>query len=237
MARVTAYGQGVPAEHASPAERAEFIRLTYLHLGGAVLAFTALSAVLVKVAGPQLTNLMLGSQFSWLIVLGLFMAVGWIAERWAQTAESSGLQYAGLGLYVVAQAILFTPLLFIAANFAGPNVIPTAGLITAMVFGALTATVFVTRKDFSFMRQGLMIAGFVAMGLIVAGIVFGFNLGTFFSVAMVGLAAGYLLYYTSNVLHHYPVGSHVAASLALFSAVALLLWYILRLVMAFASDD
>ena len=66
---------------------------------------------------------------------------------------------------------------------------------------------------------------------------FGFSLGNLFSAAMVVLAAGYILYYTSNVMQHYPIGSHVAASLALFSAVALLFWYILRLVMAFAGDD
>ena len=55
-----------------------------------------------------------------------------------------------------------------------------------------------------------------------------------FSVAMIGLAAGYILFYTSNVLHHYRKDQHVAASLALFASLALLFWYILRI---FISRD
>ena len=57
-------------------------------------------------------------------------------------------------------------------------------------------------------------------------------IGLLFSGAMVVLAGGYTLYYTSNVLHHYRTDQHVAASLALFSAVALMFWYILRIFMS-----
>jgi FtsH-binding integral membrane protein len=39
------------------------------------------------------------------------------------------------------------------------------------------------------------------------------------------------------VLHHYRVGQHVAASLALFASVALLFWYILQLLMSLTSRD
>jgi FtsH-binding integral membrane protein len=48
---------------------------------------------------------------------------------------------------------------------------------------------------------------------------------------MILLASGYILYDTSNVLHHYRTDQYVAASLALFAAVALLFWYVLRLLM------
>lgn len=75
------------------------------------------------------------------------------------------------------------------------------------------------------------------MGLIVCAILFGFNLGVLFSGVMVGLAAGYILYDTSNVMHHYRTDQYVAASLALFASVALLFWYVLRLVMSFSSSD
>jgi len=81
-----------------------------------------------------------------------------------------------------------------------------------------------------------MVGGFAAIGLIVCGTLFGFQLGTLFSAGMVALSAGYILYYTSNVLHHYRTDQHVAAALALFAAVALLFWYILRLVMALSRD-
>lgn len=224
------------AAYAAENERAEFIRLTYLHLGGAVLACAALCYVLVTTVGDRIAQFAFGGGLNWLIMLGAFMAVGWVAERWAASGGSQGKQYLGLGLYVLAQAVLLTPLLFVAAYFTDANVIPTAGVLTLTVFGGLTATVFITKKDFSFMGKALMLAGFGAMGLILVSILFGFTLGSLFSAAMVVLAGGYVLYYTSNVLHHYPVGAHVAASLALFSAVALLFWYILQLVMSFSRD-
>jgi len=226
-------GYVVPVAEASDVERLSFIRKTYLHLAFAVGAFVALEAVILQSPlAEQITASILGTRYGWLMVLGAFMLVGWVAERWAQSATSPGMQYAGLALYVVAEAIVFVPLLVIARAFAGPQIIVEAGLYTGIVFAGLTGTVFFTKKDFSFMRGALTIAGFAAMGVIVASILFGFTLGTLFAAAMVLLAAGYILYYTSNVLHHYPVGSHVAASLALFAAVALLFWYILRLLMS-----
>ena len=53
-------------------------------------------------------------------------------------------------------------------------------------FAGLTAVAFVTRKDFSVLRGMLMWGGVVAMLAIVGGILFGFELGTWFSVAMIG---------------------------------------------------
>ena len=99
-------------------------------------------------------------------------------------------------------------------------------------FSALTAAVFITRKDFSFLRTFLVFGGFAAMGLILVAIVFGLHLGAFFLYAMIALACGYILYDTSNVLHHYRIGQHVAASLALFASVALLFWYLVQLFMS-----
>jgi len=72
----------------------------------------------------------------------------------------------------------------------------------------------------------------VALGLIVAGAIFGFNLGLWFSAGMVLLAAGAILYTTSNVLHHYGEDQYVGASLELFAAVAILFWYVLRIFMS-----
>ncbi len=92
-----------------------------------------------------------------------------------------------------------------------------------------TFTAFTSGADFSFLRGALTIGSFVALGLIVASILFGFTLGLLFSLAMVVFAAGAILYQTSNVLRHYRTDQHVAAALALFAAVALLFWYVLRI--------
>jgi FtsH-binding integral membrane protein len=216
---------------ASTDERVAFIRRTYAHLLFAILAFVGIEVALFATGLAEVIAQAMLS-VSWLLVLGLFMGVGWLADWWAHKDTSPGLQYMGLILYVVAEAIIFVPILFIASAYSDPSVIPSAAVTTLLVFAGLTVSVFATKKDFSFLRSGLMIAGFLAIGLIIAASLFGFELGLLFSVAMAGLAAGYVLYYTSNVLHHYNTNQHVAASLALFSAVALLFWYILRIFMS-----
>lgn len=216
-------------------ERSAFIRRTYAHLAGAILTFAVLEYILLVPLQPVTLPLivkMVSTGYGWLVVLGLFMLVGYVADRWARSEHSRAVQYAGLGLYIVAEAVIFLPLLYVAAFYTTADVIPTAAVLTLCLFAGLTGTVFITKKDFSFMRGILTIGGFVAMGLIVCAIAFGFNLGTFFSVAMIALAGGYILYYTSAVMKHYRPDQHVAASLALFAAVALMFWYVLRLLMA-----
>ena len=156
------------------------------------------------------------------------MAVSWVASTWAASAVSPGLQYAGLSLYVLAESVIFAPLLYIARQI-DPGIITSAAWTTGLLFVALTAVVFITRKDFSFLRSVLIFGGIAALGLIVVAIVFQFSLGPIFTYAMIAFACCYILYDTSNVLHHYRIGQHVAAALALFASVALLFWYILQL--------
>lgn len=229
---------GMLAADAPADTRADFITKTYLHLAGAVAAFVGLEAALLSTSlGETAVRTMLGGRFSWLIVLGAFIAVSYVAQSWAQSAVSLTRQYAGLGLYVVAEAIIFLPLLYIAQNAAPPGTIGAAALLTLVLFAGLTAIVFVTRNDFSFLRSFLMFGGFAALGIIVVAILTGFTMGLWFIVPMILLACGYILYDTSNVLHHYRVGQHVAASLALFASVALLFWYMIQLVMRLQSRD
>ena len=220
------------AADALPEVRAGFIRRTYGHLAGAILAFVVLEMMLFQTALPEMMmELLATSSYSWLIVLGLFMGVSYMAENWAQSHTSQGMQYAGLGLYVLAQAIIFVPLLYMAAAISGTEVIASAAFITLLLFTGLTFTVLTTRKDFSFLGGFLKIALFVALGVIVASILFGFNLGLLFASAMVIVAAAAILYNTSNVLHRYHTSQHVAASLSLFASIALLFWYVLRIFM------
>jgi FtsH-binding integral membrane protein len=223
--------------YAGASERAAFIRRTYAHLAVAVLAFIAVEWMLLQspIAG-WMARTMTGG-YSWLIVLAVFMGVSWLAERWANSETSPQIQYLGLGIFVVAEAVIFLPLLYVASNFASADVIPVAALITGFLFTGLTATVFITRKDFSWMRSILTIGGFVALGVIAASIIFGFSLGIIFSAIMVLFASVAILYDTSQVLHHYRTDQHVAASLSLFASVALLFWYVLRIVMSLSSDD
>jgi len=207
--------------------RGTFVSRTYGHLFGAVMLFMLIEICLFKSGlAPKLAQSMLG--VSWLLVLGGFVVVSWLASRVAHSAASKPAQYAALIAFVVAEAIIFIPLLYIA-DIRAPGTITSAAAVTFLGFSGLTAVVFVTGKDFSFLRGILMWGGIVALCLIVAGVIFGFQLGTFFSVAMVAIAGAAILYDTSNVLHHYPEDRYVAAALQLFASVALMLWYVLRL--------
>lgn len=226
------YPSGTAVANAAPDARVTFIRQTYSHLAGAILAFVLIEAALFQTALPEsMVGLLATSRYSWLIVLGAFMGVSYMANKWALSGTSLQVQYAGLGLYVVAEAVIFVPLLFIAANYSGPEVIPTAGLLTLVLFTALTFIAFTTKKDFSFLGGILTVTSFVALGVIGVSILFGFTLGLFFSALMVLVAAGAILYNTSNVMFRYNTSQYVAASLSLFASVALLFWYILRIVM------
>jgi uncharacterized protein len=209
--------------------RGTFVSRTYAHLFGAVCAFILIEAFFFKSGlADKIAQALLG--VSWLLVLGGFVVVSWLASRTAHVAKSKAAQYGALSAYVIAESILFVPLLWIANNVA-PGAITSAAAVTFVAFAALTALVFLTGKDFSFLRTLLFWGGIMALALIVAGVIFGFQLGTYFSVAMVGFAGAAILYDTSNVLHHYPEDRYVAAALELFASVALMLWYVLRIFM------
>lgn len=207
--------------------RAEFIARTYTHLLGAIALFLAIEVWLFQTgAAESIAAAMLGT--NWLLVLGGFMIVSWLASTAAATALSLPLQYLALAGFVAAEAIVFVPLLYIA-NAAAPGAIQSAGLLTALGFAGLTAVAFLTRADFSFLGALLKWAFVVALLAIVGAVLFGFQLGTWFSVAMVGLAGAAILRDTSNVIQNFPADRHVAAALQLFASVALMFWYLLRI--------
>lgn len=223
-----------PGDYASPGvivgDRSTFVTRVYMHLLGAILLFVGIEAALFSSGlAERIANAMMGT--SWLLVLGGFVLVSWLATRVAHVSTSLPSQYLALAGFVAAEALIFVPLLYLAETFA-PGVIQSAALCTLIGFAGLTLVAWGTRKDFSFMRGILAWAGICALVAIVASVLFGFTLGTFFSVAMIVLAGGAILYDTSNVIHHYPEDRYVGASLQLFASVALMFWYVLRIFLA-----
>src|SRR5262249_45675832 len=184
--------------------RSHFIGQPYAHLFGALVAFSGLLYLLLtnetlfsKISLP-LCDFAFGPRWHWAVVLGAMMVVSWIADSWAQHAGSRALQYAGLAIYVAAESLIFVPLLVLVALVTHhivargghePHILRDAAITTLAIFGALTASVFITRKDFSWMRSGLMMASGAALALIGLSLAFGFNLGIVFSIGMVLLAA------------------------------------------------
>jgi FtsH-binding integral membrane protein len=224
--------QRAPVAALTADARAQFMLRTYIHLFGAILLFAATEYVLFLTgAADAIYQIVIST--SWLLVLGAFMIVGWFASRTAHRAASPAAQYAALVGYVVAEAVIFVPLLYVAMNFTNdPQIINKAAWVTLLGFAGLTAVAFWTRKDFSFLG-GLLRWGFImALVLIVAAVLFGLDLGTWFSVGMIALAGAAILYDTSNIIHHYPEDRYVAASLELFASVALMFWYVLQLFMS-----
>jgi FtsH-binding integral membrane protein len=227
-------------------ERMAFIRRTYLHLFGAIAAFVALEFLLFKVEFLYklivlpISKFALAGRWQWGVVLAAFVGAGYVAEKWAKSNVSTQKQYMGLGLYILAEVLIFAPLLLIVQYYSAyytakhgfnPHILRDAGILTLALFGGLTLSVFVTKKDFSFLRGGLFTATGLAAGIIVMSLIWGFNLGMLFAVAMVALCAGYTLYYTSQVMAYYKPTQHVAAALALFSAIALMFWYVIQILM------
>ncbi len=214
--------------NASNAEQATFYRKTYLHVAFALLAFILTESLLLKIVPEDLIISMTQSRFLWIFLIGLF----WLASTFTNKmafAENRDQQYLGLGLYVLIQSIIFLPLIYIAMIYAGFGVIFQAALVTLFMFSGLTAVVFLTKTDFSFLRTTITVGGFVALGAIVAGAIFGFNLGLWFSVGMVVLASAGILYQTNQIKDQYATGQYVGAALQLFASIMLLFWYVLRI--------
>jgi FtsH-binding integral membrane protein len=141
----------------------------------------------------------------------------------------------GYALYIFAEALIFVPLLYIAIDYTKSfEILEQAGIVTLGLFAGISAIVFVTGKDFSFLKAGLTAGFFIAIGLILAGTLFGFNLGLWFSVGMCVLAAGSILYQTSNMIHKYGTEDYVPAALGLFASLMLLFWYVIQI---FLSRD
>lgn len=217
----------MPVSELSADARGSFIFRTYTHLALAVLLFVGLELWFFH-TGIANAIVSMVSGVSWLVILGGFMLLSWLATFFAKPSLSRPVQYFGLILYVIGQAIITVPLLFIADQTA-PGTIASAAQATLGGFFLLTAVVVTTRKNFSFLRTFLVWGGIVALVTIVCAVIFHLDLGAWFSVAMVVLAGASILYTTSSVLRDFPEDADVAAAIQLFSAVALLFWYVLRL--------
>lgn len=225
----------VAVAHESEAVKAQFYKKTYANLAIGVLAFIVFETVLLNtpIVVEGMFQLMGMGRFSWLIVLGAFMGVTWYAQKLANETVNKPKQYAGFALYVLAEAFIFVPILYVAMQMTNDgSLIVQAGILTLALFGGLTGVVFGSNANFSFLRSILTIGFFLALGTMIAGMIFGFNLGLWFSLAMVALASGSILYSTWQIKNEYAADQYVPAALSLFASLMLLFWYILRILMS-----
>jgi len=233
-------GGSMPVAAADEETRADFIRKTYLHVAGAIAAMIGLLTVYF-VAAPQalqvnIAQALTANKWIWLLVLGLWFGAGYLANALTASPGSKGKQYAGLGLYVVVMAVVMLPILTFLKFTGQAGLIGQAAILTLVIFGSLTVFVMVTGANFSFLRGIIGIGMGVAMAVILASILFEFNLGLWLTIPVIALLCGSILYQTSSVMNEFPVGFHVAAALGLFSTVAVLFLWILDLFMHLQSE-
>lgn len=218
-------------------DRVAFLRKAYGLLGISLIAWAAASAGVFRYA-PEIS---LGwskwalTGYNWAAVMGLLMVSGMIAQWLAKSDSSRALQYLGLAVIVGAWTMLMQPMLWVLfTRFVHQNPYGMLGqgvVITLAIFVGLTATVFITKKDFSFLRGIISVGMFAAMGIILGSILFGFSLGLVFTGALIALLALKILYDTSMMMNYFPPTHYVAAALMLFSTVATLFWNIMVFIM------
>ena len=213
--------------------RVAFYKKTYAHVAGGVLLFVLFEYLLLQSDTIVEFMLSMTDGWRWLVMLGGFMLITSYAESTVLKTADKNIQYMAYALYVFAQALIFVPLLAIAIYYTeSVDLIQQAAIVTLALFVGISSVVFITKKDFSFIKTGLTIGFFIAMGLIVAGTLFGFNLGLWFSVGMCLLAGGSILYQTSNLVNKYGTEDYIPASLGLFASLMLLFWYVLQIFMS-----
>jgi FtsH-binding integral membrane protein len=212
--------------------RSAFLVKVYQHLLAAVIAFVLFETLLFSTGlAKALYDFISGSGPMWLVILGGFMVVNWLATTAAHDLWNPARQYAGLFGLAAAEAVIFAPFLYYVFNVEGGGsvTVASAAVVTALGFGGLSLVGLLTRKDLSFIRPMLLWGGVMAVVLVLAAVLFGLELGVWFSLAMIALAGGSILYQTQTILRQYPEEAYVGAAVQLFASVMLLFWYVLRL--------
>ena len=99
--------------YASETDRAEFYKKTYTHVAAAILAFIVVEWLLLSLVPARAILTMLSGKMIWLFVLGLFWLGSFVSEKLTFSLDRNK-QYMGLALYVLIQALIFMPLMYMA---------------------------------------------------------------------------------------------------------------------------
>jgi FtsH-binding integral membrane protein len=227
---------------APAADRAAFFRRTYGLVAIGFAAFAALLAIFF-VGFDQRSGIAfalfagLGSMISslggWsiLLVMLAFWGATTVAQSLAFNRASRTSQYAGLGLYVILEALIFVPLIgyvILSTKGNASSVLVPAGIVTGGMIAGLTALVFMTNLDFSFLKVAIILGSFAALAIVLVAAIAGLSLGAWFSIAMIVLMATVILYQTNEIKNTMETDQHVAAAFILFSSFVTLLFYVIR---------
>jgi FtsH-binding integral membrane protein len=216
----------------APADaRATFLQKTYSLVFAGVLTF----ALTLFLSGPDmpLHSLAMSIGLNWITTLVIFFGGMMAVRMLARTVMGLPLFFA----FTFGFGLIAAPLVsLIQTTDGGAVIIGQASLMTAFLFLGLTAYVFKSGRDFSFLYGFLWLAFFGMMGVAVASWLLGYSVGVWYSYLGAGLMCAHILYDTSNVMRRYSTDSHVSAALELFTDVVLLFWYLLQIAWSLNRD-
>jgi modulator of FtsH protease len=201
--------QAQTAAQATLAERLGFIRKVYALFFVATLF--AIGGVLLGFSYPPLMIYALEHP-----IIMLFAMLGGVMGATA-LRHNRGINLAALFGFTTLTGVIISPLIALV-YLKNPASILQAGILTVGIFGGLTAYVFISNKDFSFLR-GMLVTGLIVV--ILAGLLNILVVGSsalYFAtaVATLFLFSGFVLYDTSNIIRRYPTNEYVAGALSLY---------------------
>lgn len=164
------------------------------------------------------------------VVYGMFFAI--------EKNRNSGLGVALLLALTLFLGVMLGPILQMTLGLRnGGELVALAAGGTATVFFAMSAIATVTRKDFSFMNNFLMIGGIVIMLAVVANIFFASPvLHLTICAAFVLFSSLMILWQVSQIIHG-GEDNYVSATLTLYMSVYNLFTSLLQLLTGLGSSD
>ena len=202
-----AMGAPIPIPMAADAgveARLNFIRLTYVLFLASIV--TAVVGGIISLNSP-IAGIVMGMPLLILLILPLSIGAQYLSDR-------PGLGNLALFGFALIMGMLIAPII----NLYSPNTVTQAGALTVLIFSALTAYVFITRKDFNFLG-GIVFVGLIAcIGGGLLNFFFFKNSGFSYWLAwgVLMFSAGFVLYDTSNIMRNYPLNRPAGAALGLF---------------------
>ncbi len=214
-------------------QQLQFYKKIYIHLASYVVIFALLSKVLFDVGfGYFILDILGESQFFWLAIMGGFWVSSRISDHFSEKLVPN-LSYLGPIIAIAAESIIFAPL-FAYADYYHDGAIKNATYASLLIVSSLIGAVHLTKTNFEPLGLFLKLGSIIALGFIVASVIFDFSLGMAFSWAMLALATGYILYDTSQIIRVYKQEQHILASTRLLGSALFFFYYVLRI---FSSND
>lgn len=218
----------VTAAEAAPSERMAFVRKVYALFFAGILF--GIAGVGLGLSFPPLLQFAFEHPF-----IMLFVMIGGVFGAQA-VRHVRGVNVLALFGFTTLTGVVISPLISLLRE-SNPNSIWAAGVLTVGIFGGLTAYVFISKRDFSFMR-GMLTVGLIVVvlsavvNIFIGASAFGFAI----AAASLLLFSGFVLYDTSEIIRRYPTNEYIAGALSLYLDAFNIFLALLRLLNAGGRD-